>query len=47
VIRGVIHSRFDIEGRAQERDWDRVGRADEVAETVFREMHRSYGDSQR
>jgi Arc/MetJ-type ribon-helix-helix transcriptional regulator len=43
VVRDAIEARLDVEGRAQERDWDRVRRADKVAETVFREMHRDYG----
>jgi len=43
VIRDAIEHRIRLEERMPNRDWDKVKKANKVAEKIFQEMHKKYG----
>ncbi len=43
VVRDAIESRVELELEENGRDWDRVRRANKLADRIFNEMQRKYG----
>jgi hypothetical protein len=46
VVRDAIEQRVRIEELKAERDWDRVGRAVKMTDSIYERMRRRYGHIQ-